>query len=120
MRGFLVRRRVKRMTRGLVDSLHREMVADQETAGGPASHYNLGVYLLRCYEAGRDQAVFAWYSQVLQYCMLRHSVLTVLTQMLVKKRQELLNLIATDTQWLFLVSRIINLALGENCQDLRS
>ena len=108
------------MTRGLVDSLHREMVADQETAGGPASHYNLGVYLLRCYEAGRDQAVFAWYSQVLQYCMLRHSVLTVLTQMLVKKRQELLNLIATDTQWLFLVSRIINLALGEKCQDFRS
>ena len=108
------------MTRGLVDSLHREMVADQETAGGPASIYNLGVYLLRCYEASRDQAVFAWYSQVLQYCMLRHSVLTVLTQMLVKKRQELLNLIATDTQWLFLVSRIINLALGEKCQDFRS
>lgn len=103
-----------------MDSLHREMVADQETAGSLASHYNLGVYLLRCYEASRDQAVFAWYSQVLQYCMLRHSVLTVLTQMLVKKRQEVLNLIATDTQWLFLVSRIINLALGEKCQDFRS
>ena len=34
--------------------------------------------------------------------------------MLVKKRQDILKLIATDRQWLFLVSRIINLALGES------
>ena len=35
-------------------------------------------------------------------------------KMLVKKRQDALTLIAADRQWLFLVSRIINLALGES------
>ena len=35
-------------------------------------------------------------------------------KMLVKKRQDILKLIATDRQWLFLVSRIINLALGKS------
>ena len=35
-------------------------------------------------------------------------------KMLVKKRQDVLTLIAADRQWLFLVSRIINLALGES------
>ena len=35
-------------------------------------------------------------------------------KMLVKKRQDVLTLISTDRQWLFLVSRIINLALGES------
>lgn len=34
--------------------------------------------------------------------------------MLVKKRKDILKLIPTDRQWLFLVSRIINLALGES------
>ena len=40
--------------------------------------------------------------------------------MLVKKRQDILKLIATDRQWLFLVSRIINLALGESIKILYS
>ena len=35
-------------------------------------------------------------------------------KMLVKKRQDVLTHLATDRQWLFLVSRIINLALGES------
>ena len=41
-------------------------------------------------------------------------------KMLVKKRQDILKLIATDRQWLFLVSRIINLALGESIKILYS
>ena len=52
------------------------------------------------------------------------SVLRVLSndnlKMLVKKRQDILKLITTDRQWLFLVSRIINLALGESKKILDS
>ena len=63
VRGFLARRRVRRMARDLVTSLHREMAGDRE-GGALDSLHRLGARLLRCYEASRDQAVFAWYSQV--------------------------------------------------------
>ena len=61
VRGFLARQRVKRMARDLVTSLQRELGSD---TGDMASVQRLGACLLRCYEASRDQAVFAWYSQV--------------------------------------------------------
>ena len=51
------------MTRELMTSLHRAMAGDRE-GGDLASLHRLGAHLLRCYEASRDQAVFAWYSQV--------------------------------------------------------
>ena len=54
---------VRRMTRELMTSLHRAMAGDRE-GGDLASLHRLGAHLLRCYEASRDQAVFAWYSQV--------------------------------------------------------
>ena len=55
--------RVRRMTRDLMTGLHRAMAGDKE-GGDLASLRTLGGLLLRCYEASRDQAVFAWYSQV--------------------------------------------------------
>ena len=51
------------MTRDLMTSLHRAMAGDSE-GGDLASLQRMGAHLLRCYEASRDQAVFAWYSQV--------------------------------------------------------
>ena len=55
--------RVRRMTRDLMTSLHRAMAGDSECVD-LASLKRMGAHLLRCYEASRDQAVFAWYSQV--------------------------------------------------------
>ena len=51
------------MTRDLMTSLHRAMAGDSE-GGDLVSLQRMGAHLLRCYEASRDQAVFAWYSQV--------------------------------------------------------
>ena len=51
------------MTRDLMTSLHRAMAGDSE-GGDLTSLQRMGAHLLRCYEASRDQAVFAWYSQV--------------------------------------------------------
>ena len=61
VRGFLARQRVRRMARDLVTRLQRELAGD---TGDMVSVHRLGACLLRCYEASRDQAVFAWYSQV--------------------------------------------------------
>ena len=55
--------RVRRMTRDLMTSLHRAMVGDSE-GGDLVSLQRMGAHLLCCYEANRDQVVFAWYSQV--------------------------------------------------------
>ena len=60
VRGFLARQRVRRMARDMVTRLQREL----GDSGDMASVHRLGACLLRCYEASRDQAVFAWYSQV--------------------------------------------------------
>ena len=54
---------VRRLTRELMTGLHRAMAGERE-GGDLPSLQRLGGLLLRCYEAGRDQAVFAWYSQV--------------------------------------------------------
>ena len=51
------------MTRDLMTSLHRAMTGGSE-GGDLVSLQRMGAHLLRCYEASRDQAVFAWYSQV--------------------------------------------------------
>ena len=94
VRGFLARRRVKRLARRELEILHQQILRE---SNGPVERYReLGVVLLLSYQAHTDSGLFAWYSQAL-----------------VKRRQELLPLISSNTDWRYLISRLETLAIGE-------
>ena len=92
VRGFLARRRVRRLARQELEVLHQHILTQKSV---PVESYRqLGVALLRSYQRQSDTDLFAWYSQAL-----------------VKLRQELLVLISTNIQWRYLVSRLLKLAI---------
>ena len=92
VRGFLARRRVRRLARQELETLHNQMTAKTSV---PVENYRqLGVALLRSYQPQSDTELFAWFSQAL-----------------VKLRQELVQLVSTNIQWRYLVSRLLKLAI---------
>jgi len=92
VRGFLARRRVRRLARQELQTLHHQMTAKTSV---PVENYRqLGVALLRSYQPQSDTELFAWFSQAL-----------------VKLRQELVQLVSTNIQWRYLVSRLLKLAI---------
>ena len=95
VRGFLARRRVKRLARSYLVTLHKTMTSSESESSNIENIHKLGVYLLWCYNVNSDQSTFAWFSQLL-----------------VKHRQQLLETIKTSLHWQYLISRLINLAIG--------
>ena len=94
VRGFLARRRVKRLARSELEVLHSQLLRERS---GPVERYReFGVALLLSYRPLTDGGLFAWYSQAL-----------------VKLRGELLPLISSNTDWRYLISRLETLAIGE-------
>eukprot|EP00092_Neocalanus_flemingeri_P033885 GFUD01036847.1.p1 GENE.GFUD01036847.1~~GFUD01036847.1.p1 ORF type:complete len:1078 (-),score=314.76 GFUD01036847.1:112-3345(-) len=92
VRGHLARVRQKKQVRKELESLYQAVVKGEKRCDLPTLH-NLGVLLLHCWSPAIDQPVFAWYSQ-----------------MLVKQRQEVLAVMLVDTDWQFLVCRLLSVA----------
>ena len=102
VRGFLARRRVRRLSRQELERLQQKI--SKQTSHNVEDYRQLGVALLRSYQRDVDSGVFAWYSQAL-----------------VKLRQELLPLISSNIQWRHLITRLQTLAIGEEISlDLMS
>ena len=97
VRGFLARRRVKRLARSYLEALHKTMTSSESESSNIENIHKFGVYLLWCYNPNIDQAKFAWFSQLL-----------------VKQRQTLLETIKINLHWQHLISRLVNLAIGKN------
>jgi len=92
VRGHLARVIRKKLVRGELESLHQAVINGEKPSDLPTLH-NLGVLLLHCWSPDIDQPVFAWFSQ-----------------MLVKKRKEVLVVMMGDTAWQFLVCRLLSVA----------
>jgi len=92
VRGHLARVRQKKKVRMELESLHQAVVKGEKPSDLQTLR-NLGVLLLHCWSPAIDQPVFAWYSQ-----------------MLVKQRQEVLEVMLMDTDWQFLVCRLLSVA----------
>lgn len=71
------------------------MTSSESESSNIENIHKFGVYLLWCYNVNSDQSTFAWFSQLL-----------------VKHRQQLLETIKTSLHWQYLISRLINLAIG--------
>ena len=84
---------MRRLARSLLETSHRELSSSQAS---PSTRdlYKCGVYIVKCFNNNSDQSVFAWFSQLL-----------------VKNRAEVLKTISRDTDWQFLIAKIVNLAL---------